>query len=137
METSNGQILKITLFAIGVIGLIIIYKTYNPIAFPFPKCPVYYYTGIYCPGCGSQRAVHALANFNLIKAISQNVLATAVILGVIADFAFNLLGMYKFRPYPRLQKSAYGSKIVLLTIISFAILRNIPISPFNLLAPNL
>lgn len=25
-----------------------------------PKCPIWLTTGLYCPGCGSQRAAHAL-----------------------------------------------------------------------------
>ncbi|MEN8897634.1 MAG: DUF2752 domain-containing protein [Nonlabens sp.] len=52
---------------------IFVFKNYNPeeSAF-FPKCPSKYVTGYDCPGCGSQRAVHAALNGNLEKAFDYN-----------------------------------------------------------------
>ena len=38
----------------------------------FPKCPVYLFTGLYCPSCGSQRALHALLHGNILHALHYN-----------------------------------------------------------------
>lgn len=45
----------------------------------YPTCPFLALTGQYCPGCGSLRAVHALAHGDVGAAIGLNVLAVAVI----------------------------------------------------------
>jgi len=51
-----------------------LYKTYHPgeVTF-FPSCPFYYLTGLKCAGCGSQRALHCLLNFNIAEAIHFNI----------------------------------------------------------------
>ncbi len=38
----------------------------------FPPCPVRYLTGLYCPGCGSLRALHALLHGELGRAFAMN-----------------------------------------------------------------
>ena len=40
----------------------------------FPKCPFLLLTGLKCPGCGSQRAVHCLLHFDFAQAFSYNAL---------------------------------------------------------------
>ena len=38
----------------------------------FPKCEFLLLTGYKCPGCGSQRAIHALLNGNVVEAFKHN-----------------------------------------------------------------
>jgi len=38
----------------------------------FPPCPIRYLTGLYCPGCGSLRAMHALLHGELARAWAMN-----------------------------------------------------------------
>ena len=45
----------------------------------FPKCPFYMLTGLECPGCGSQRAVHSLLRGDIAAAVHYNVLVVAFI----------------------------------------------------------
>ena len=56
------------LVVFGVLGLI--YWKFNPVQFDdfFPKCPFLWLTGLKCPGCGSQRAVHFLLNLDFQQA---------------------------------------------------------------------
>jgi drug/metabolite transporter (DMT)-like permease len=42
-------------------------------------CPLYAATGVYCPGCGSLRAVNDLTNGHLGAAASSNLLLVALI----------------------------------------------------------
>lgn len=48
----------------------------DPSARDVPLCPLKAITGIYCPFCGSLRAVHALAHLDLATALDHNVLFT-------------------------------------------------------------
>ncbi len=43
----------------------------------YPTCPFLALTGLYCPGCGSLRAVHALAHGQVLTAAGFNVLSLA------------------------------------------------------------
>src|ERR1043165_6822442 len=38
----------------------------------FPPCPFYWLTGLYCPGCGSLRALHFLFHGQLCAALGMN-----------------------------------------------------------------
>ena len=61
----------ITVFLIGCA----VYFNFNPVeSFFFPKCPFLMLTGLKCPGCGSQRAIHALLHFDIRSAFLHNAL---------------------------------------------------------------
>ena len=45
----------------------------------FPPCPFHYLTGLYCPGCGSLRAIHHLLHGNLQAAWAMNPLAVLLL----------------------------------------------------------
>lgn len=101
----------------------------------FPPCPVRYFTGWYCPGCGSLRAVHQLLHGNLRAAWAMNPLT--VILSPFLSYGLASHVMYEIRgrglPQPFLPAAwirALGAAIIL-----FGIVRNLPLHPFNLLAP--
>lgn len=131
----NRKLIKQIIIFSGVVVIVLIYKNFAPTNILFPKCPVYVLTGIYCPGCGSQRAMHELFNLNLVKSLSYNILATLFILLLVVDFCFSLLKIEKFRPYKLLNSYRYSSVIVLIVILLFTVLRNIPVMPFTLLSP--
>ena len=61
------------------IGVVAVYAVFDPNEVYFPKCPVKLLTGLDCPGCGSQRALHALLNGDLAAAVSFNALLVAAI----------------------------------------------------------
>lgn len=130
---------KIKWFTIifGSVILAIFYFFTNPNEVNFlPECPLYFTTGIYCAGCGSQRATHQLLNFNILGVLQQNAL---YLMGLLL-FGYHLIvsgintvfkkNMYNFVYHPK------TPLIILATIIVFWIFRNIPYYPFNLLAPN-
>lgn len=70
-----------------LIGLIYIYYQYNPAHYTwFPKCPFRALTGLQCPGCGSQRAIHALLHGHVGEAFRQNALVPMAIPYVMIGF---------------------------------------------------
>ena len=91
----------------------------------FPPCPSHALTGLYCPGCGSTRALHALLHGDFQHAATMNV-AIPVMLPVI------ILLIVK----PQLRYNRWISLAVLIGFVTYAILRNIPAYPFTLLAPH-
>jgi len=131
--------LKIPFIIIGVLtffGMLALYIFWSPTETNiFPKCPVYSLTGIYCPGCGSQRAAHKLLNGNIIEGIRHNYLIA--LLGLVLSYQAFMFIMNNV-----LQKGIvnllHKSKVtfgILIFVIFFWILRNINLFPFTELAP--
>ena len=56
-----------------VIAAIAVYKIFDPMESSiFPKCVFYSVTGLKCPGCGTQRALHAMLTGDLAAAWHYN-----------------------------------------------------------------
>ena len=110
------------LFVVGMV-----YYFNNPAeSWFFLKCSVNYVTGLSCPGCGSQRAIHELLHLNFKQAFAYNPLLIAAIPYTALGIAFNTETL-KTR-YPKTRKFFYGQRalyVVLVVVILFFILRNI------------
>lgn len=69
MDSLKKVILIITILLVGGVVLYHI----NPTQYWFmPKCPFKLITGLSCPGCGIQRAIHALLHGEFAEAIKYN-----------------------------------------------------------------
>jgi len=91
----------------------------------YPTCPVLAITGLYCPGCGALRTVHALARLDVGTAVSLNVLVVAVVpllVGLWWGWARRRwTGACRTRLAP-----AWALWGFLAVVVSFAVLRNMP-----------
>jgi hypothetical protein len=118
---------SLALVAIGVI--VVLYAIFDPATNAlFPKCPFKMLTGLECPGCGSQRAIHRLLNLDFQGAISQNVLVMVAIPYMITGALFDLTGG-RSEGVLRWRKRLFGATaiwIILAIIVIFTILRNVP-----------
>lgn len=64
---------KVVLLISFLITAVIIIFRYNPEEqYWFPKCMFYQLTGLQCPACGSQRAIHAFLHGNFAQAFKYN-----------------------------------------------------------------
>jgi len=70
----NPVVKKIGIVAVTVAAFfaIYIYAKYDPEKSFFPRCPFYWATGLKCPGCGSQRALHHLLHLDIGAAFRYN-----------------------------------------------------------------
>jgi len=120
-----------------------------------PPCLFNRLTGLYCPGCGSMRALHAAFHGDLALALDFNALAVFLL-----PFLFYSLGrmVLPARLWPGLTdrrsggagsasssrlkfnlaavfERTYSSRLVLAAVLSFWAVRNLPWHPFATLAP--
>jgi hypothetical protein len=114
-----------------------LYFKLNPKSFAyFPKCPFYSFTGLYCPGCGSQRAFHEMLHGNLWVGIQHNFLIMLALLVIF--YKFYVFFQNSFQKENTVKNILYHNAapwVILVVVMSFWILRNIPMDPFIILAP--
>lgn len=115
---------------------LILLRVFDPaLSGVFPPCPIHYLTGLYCPGCGSLRAMHALLQGDLMHAWAMNPLTVLLLpfltYGLISEMLLNLRG----RGLPQPGFSATQIRALCAVIVLFGIVRNLPLRPFSLLAP--
>lgn len=90
----------------------------------YPTCPFLAITGWWCPGCGSMRAVHALAHGDVGTAIDRNVLTVAAI--PVALAAWVLWVKRSLHPTGRPARGVPSTVVwsVLLLVAAFGVFRN-------------
>ena len=92
-----------------------------------PPCIFRKATGIYCPGCGSTRALRALFAGDFLAALRYNPFSVAVI--------FALPALLVLRR-PRFRALYYRLAVVVCAVVLvFTVLRNVPHPTFDFLRP--
>ena len=101
----------------------------------YPPCPFLFFSGCYCPGCGTLRALHSLIRGDLSGALGYNPL---MVLALPVCAAIGAGGLTRAVNRP-LSSSFLGSPHfawgALAVIVLFWVARNIPIHPLTILAP--
>lgn len=125
-----------TLFII-IFSIVCIYFYYNnPAVKPYPPCPFLYFTGHFCPGCGTSRAFHQILHGNILYALDLNPLMVVCIPFIIYLLICFLEPEVKEKCIvSRLVFNSFFLKMMLGVIFIYWIARNIEIYPFILLAP--
>ena len=101
----------------------------------FPPCPFHALTGLYCPGCGSLRALHWALHRDFAGAFGLNPLMFLAMPVVIYELASHALLAVRGRALPRLFSNPLSAWIIFWVIVAYWILRNVPLYPMTLLAP--
>lgn len=119
--------LTLAVFALIFIGLGVVFYSFNPQnSIYFLKCPIYYFTGYLCPGCGSQRAIHELLHLNIKKAFEYNALFVTVTPYVILAIVLNTKPLRNY--FPKTRKLFFNPQAILVLLgiaVVFSVYRNI------------
>lgn len=123
--------------AAGAATVAFVYYRFNPAeAGFFPPCVFYKLTGLHCPGCGAQRALHALLHGRWGDAFRDNALLMLALpyltLGFVLDMRNFLRG---HGTLPAAYRRREVIVVIFVLICLFWILRNLPGAPFRYLAP--
>jgi hypothetical protein len=134
MMFSKRQIL--ILFTAAVAGSLLYFYFDPELSRFFPACPLYRLTGIFCPGCGSQRAFHDLIHGHPLLAAEHNLLFIVFLpLIVLSAVLFGMDVFLHKKASLKIFTSALFTRITLVVIVIFWVLRNVPVEPFIWLAP--
>ncbi len=91
----------------------------------FPRCLLHAVTGLHCPGCGTMRALHELAHGHWLAAIRLNALTVLALPALGALWVSGRLDRLK----------PVWIWTLLVVVVAFGVLRNLPWYPWTLLAP--
>ncbi|GAB6195493.1 DUF2752 domain-containing protein [Lysobacter xanthus] len=134
IATLPRNALATTALAVAAVGAWLLWN-FDPSAAGslFPPCLFRLATGLYCPGCGMTRMLHALVHGDVARAASMNVLALAglPVLGTLAlnEWSGRTLLQGRWRA------AVYNGKFWIAAALVFMLLRNLPWPPFTALAP--
>ncbi|MGX1929468.1 DUF2752 domain-containing protein [Flagellimonas sp. 2504JD4-2] len=132
MAVTTKKKYLIAILGVLSVSAILLYFSFNPEnGLLFPKCPFHEYGGIYCSGCGTQRAIHDLLHLRIGDALSHNLLLIPSILVILHHLVVKA-GLIKGRS---LLSHRYAPIIVLVIVVLFMVLRNLKFYPFEYLAP--
>jgi hypothetical protein len=91
----------------------------------FPVCPLHAATGLNCPGCGTQRALHALLHGHVGVALHDN--AFAILALPVLVYAYLMwVGRAFSVAVPQLALPARWIRWLGPAVIAFTVVRNLP-----------
>lgn len=101
--------LKYGIIALVAIILLLIYYLFDPMEVSiFPPCPSHLLTGYDCPGCGTQRALHAFLHGDIQGVIRYNAMLLIGVPLVLAIYASTLFR----KRYPRFHRFMHSNYII-------------------------
>ena len=120
--------------AAALCGAVYLYF-HDPYSYPLP-CLFYLATGFYCPGCGSGRACYSILHLRFADAFCYNPLMT-ILLPLIGLYIAARAVDWVITGGDHIDGKQSVNVLVgiLVVVLVYGILRNIPIFPFTLLAP--
>ena len=120
--------------AAAVAGLVLL-KFVNPTATNLlPQCPLHAMTGWNCPGCGATRGMHALLNGDILTALHFNSMLVIIVPALIYVLLLMFSVGFRGRTLTLPRQSPLYVWAILILMLGFGIVRNLPFYPFNLLA---
>lgn len=119
---------------IAILGFLALNKWMKGFGF---ECGILKLTGIYCPGCGGTRCAKSIASGNWLTAMGHNAMIMTGFLLLISFLSYLIIRITILgKPAPKIPHISTGwIWLVILGILIFTVLRNIPSSPWSMLAP--
>ena len=99
----------------------------------YPPCPFRALTGLYCPGCGSLRALHRLLHGDVLAAVKLNPLMVLSLPFLMYSAGSRAVGVAQGRGLPSVFLPAKWIWALLVVIILYGVWRNTPWYPAWLL----
>lgn len=127
--------IEVALGAAVLLAAIYALRQYGPDGW-LPACAFHTLTGLNCPCCGMTRATVAALHGHLGNAFRLNPLGMLLLPPAMLGLGLELIGWVRGKPLPwRMHLGTRTGWCLLVTVITFGVLRNLPWWPFTLLAP--
>jgi Protein of unknown function (DUF2752) len=102
----------------------------------YPGCTLNRLTGLHCPGCGGTRAVSALMHGDILQAAAYNLYFVLALPFLVWYLGYGVWATIRGKWYTTPHVRPLLFTFIWVSLIAFAVLRNVPVSPFNWMAPH-
>ena len=100
----------------------------------FPGCLFHRTTGLWCPGCGLTRGVHALLTGHPLQAMGYNVFTPVVVALIVV--MWGTWAAHRFQPrFSAWRPPSRAVNIAAVLLVAYGVARNLPVAPLRSLAP--
>lgn len=97
-----------------------------------PPCPLYYLTGLWCPGCGSGRAIYSLMHGDVASFVTYN---PVLLIGLLIAVGWGCYRLMAYRDGRNAKQFPFSVALAMFyAVLAFGVLRNL--EPFMWLAPH-
>lgn len=131
----------ILLFAAIALPLLLCYLYYTYYSesgsFWSIQCGFHKLTGLQCPGCGGQRSLYHILHGDILFALRNNALFV-ICIPFLLHMYYGFIQLYVFKNKRSLNRFSFSTQfiyILIVVVIVFFIVRNIPFEPFIYLSP--
>lgn len=109
---------------VAAFGLVAVVDPHEP--GHYPVCPLWRFTGLWCPGCGGLRSAHAVAHGRLGAALEANALAVAGFAVFAVCWSVWFVTSLRGRPLaPAARSRAWLGWVFAGVVLVFGIVRNL------------
>lgn len=121
-------------FFLAAVGVVAYLTRFSPIRFKLPPCAFHALTGLYCPGCGSTRAIRRILGGDLVGAFRYNPLLVVLAPFLALQLAFWFYDLWRGRfPYRKGSLPLAYACVALAAL--FTVARNLPFDVCDWLRP--
>jgi hypothetical protein len=125
-RTSPGRWLSLGAGVIGAAWIAAAGVLYRPDGSALPlACPFHTVTGLDCPGCGSTRALGALARLDPIAALDHNLLVPLAFVFIAASWVLWVRATWTGRAAPALIRGPAAIAAIGVLFVAFTVVRNL------------
>ena len=122
----SAQQYRVLIGTVAVLTAGFLLHFYAPAALHLPGCPIYELTGLYCPGCGTTRAIHHLLNLEFATAFRCNPMFVVFMPFLIAWFGTRALRTFNLWRWPVFDVSIRTGWVLTGLMTAWGIVRNLP-----------
>ena len=133
MAATGNRIVPAVYFWVVAVIVASFFYFVNPAS--CPPCPLHALTGLNCPGCGATRAAHELFHGHIRAAVHLNAPLVLAVPVMLAIGVWQILSVTAAKRVKAATTNYRWGWLILLLVLTFGIVRNIPCYPFTLLAP--
>lgn len=130
-------VIVLTVITVVGFGLYLIFNMdeTGPSPWYAPKCVFHEATSLHCPGCGATRLLHDLMHGRFLRALKHNPLLFIVLPVLIYVITSRTARWLTGTGLPEVRLTKRVIMGIFWVVMTYWIIRNIPVYPFTLLAP--